>query len=76
MFYIIAYCFVLLIYICCPLLAKLVILGLNFFIPDPLPAIDEIIMVIGLFSKLETLVEHFWKIVAILVIVIGIIIIF
>ena len=35
----------LLIFIACPLLGKLVLLALNVIIPDPLPCIDEIVMI-------------------------------
>lgn len=59
MLLIIVYVMVLIIYMACPLLGKLVIMGLNFFIPDPLPAIDEVVMVIGFLSNLGKVVEYF-----------------
>lgn len=47
----------LLIFIACPLIGKLILLALNVAVPDPLPYIDEIVMVgstIGnLFRTLE-----------------------
>ena len=81
MFYILMYGFVLLVYMACPLLGKLIIMGLNFFIPDPLPVVDEVIMAIGFLGSLvrsaEFIVEH-WKsilvIIIIVIIVAGIII--
>ena len=35
-----------------PLPVQLILMGLNFFIPDPIPFLDEIIMVGGVLSKL------------------------
>lgn len=48
-----------------PLPVQLVLMGLNFLIPDPIPFLDEIIMVGGVLSKLYWLdnieyeIEHF-----------------
>jgi hypothetical protein len=44
------YGIVLLVYFCCPQYMKLVILVANIFLPDAVPAIDEILMVVGLFA--------------------------
>ena len=56
------------IFVACPLIGKLILLGLNAFIPDPLPYIDEIVMIgstagniFGVFSKLESLFDFIWE---------------
>ena len=56
------------IFVACPLIGKLILLGLNAFIPDPLPYIDEIVMIgstagniLGVFSKVGSLFEFIWN---------------
>lgn len=44
---ILAYIVVLIGYFCCPKYLQLIIMIINFFLPDPLPFIDEVIMVAG-----------------------------
>ena len=44
----IAYIVLLITYFCFPAHLKLVIMIINFFLPDPLPFVDEVIMVAGL----------------------------
>lgn len=39
-------------YFAAPLPVQLVLMGINFLVPDPIPYLDEIIMVGGIFSKL------------------------
>ena len=51
MLLIIGYLIVFAVYFVSPVGAKLLIMAINFFIPDPLPYIDEIIMVLGLFAN-------------------------
>lgn len=54
----------LLIFIACPLIGKLILLVLNVIVPDPLPYIDEIVMigstagnVLGAVSKADKLID-------------------
>lgn len=54
----------LLIFIACPLIGKLILLVLNVIVPDPLPYIDEIVMIgstagniLGAVSKLDKLID-------------------
>ena len=55
------------IYFCCPFPIQLLLMIGNVFIPDPIPFLDEIIMVGGIISKLYFLenlswyVHSFWK---------------
>lgn len=52
-------------YFSAPLPVQLVLMGLNILVPDPIPFLDEIIMVGGILSKLYWLdnieyeIEHF-----------------
>lgn len=39
-------------YFACPMPIQLILTGLNLFIPDPIPYLDEIIMIGGILSKL------------------------
>lgn len=39
-------------YFAAPLPVQLVLMGINFLVPDPIPYLDEIIMVGGILSKL------------------------
>ncbi len=43
---------VLIIYLCCPIIGKVILLALNTFLPDPIPFVDEIIMWLGLCMNL------------------------
>lgn len=45
---ILAYVIILIVYLFCPRYLKLVFLVVNLFIPDPLPFLDEILIVAGL----------------------------
>ena len=58
------YSIFLLIFIACPLIGKLILLALNVIVPDPLPYIDEILMigstagnVLGAVNKVNRLVD-------------------
>lgn len=55
MLFIILYGALLCIYFACPLPLRLLILAINFFIPDPIPIVDEVIMTAGIISKIATL---------------------
>lgn len=57
MLYIIGYALLLLIYACCPLVGKLLLMAVNFATPDPLPFIDEAIMVVMFIRHLAQLEE-------------------
>lgn len=46
---IIGYIVVLLVYMVCPTYVKVAVTVVNVFLPDPLPYIDEVLMVAGLF---------------------------
>lgn len=50
MIILIPYLIVLLVYFKCPKYLKAVIFVINFFMPDPLPMVDELVMVAGLLS--------------------------
>lgn len=41
-----------LVYLSCPLLIQLILMAINFYIPDPIPFLDEAIMVGGILSKM------------------------
>ena len=45
---IIAYIIVLLVYMICPAYVKVAVMVVNVFLPDPLPCVDEVLMVAGL----------------------------
>lgn len=45
---ILAYVIILIVYLFCPKYLQLVMLVVNLFIPDPLPFLDEALMVAGL----------------------------
>jgi len=47
----IAYGFLLLVYWYCPKYLKAAVFVINFFVPDPLPYIDELVMVAGLLAS-------------------------
>lgn len=46
---IIGYIVVLLVYMVCPKVVKLAVMVVNVFLPDPLPYVDEVLMVAGFF---------------------------
>lgn len=50
--FIIIYIIVFAVYFVSPLPVRLLILLINFFVPDPIPVIDEVIMIAGIISKL------------------------
>lgn len=50
------------VYFACPLPIQLLLMIGNFFIPDPIPFLDEIIMVGGIISKLYFLDNLYWNI--------------
>ena len=52
---IVAYAIVLYIYSFCPFLIQLVGFGINAMVPDPIPFLDEFIMILCMISKLEKL---------------------
>ena len=52
---IIAYVIILYVYSVCPFLIQLVGFGLNAMAPDPIPFLDEFIMILCMISKLEKL---------------------
>ena len=52
---IIAYAIVLYVYSICPFLIQLVGFGINAVVPDPIPFLDEFIMILCMLSKLEKL---------------------
>ena len=43
----------LLIYVCCPWYIQLLLMILNIFIPDPIPILDEVIMVVSTYIKIS-----------------------
>ena len=43
----------LLIYVCCPWYIQFLLMILNIFIPDPIPLLDEVIMVVSTYSKIS-----------------------
>ena len=43
----------LLIYICLPWPLQIILFAVNFFLPDPIPVLDEVIMLTSIFSKLK-----------------------
>lgn len=45
------YIVLLIVYWCCPKYLKLVATLINFFMPDPIPYVDEIVMVAGLLAS-------------------------
>lgn len=47
----IAYGILLLVYWCCPKYLKAAAFVVNFFVPDPVPYIDELVMVAGLLTS-------------------------
>ncbi len=57
MFILLTYIFFLALYLVCPFPAQLIIFLINLFVPDPVPCIDEIVMVIGLIKKWEAIEE-------------------
>lgn len=48
---------ILVIYLACPLIGKIVLLAANTFIPDPIPFVDEAIMWIGLLFHMVRVLE-------------------
>ena len=55
MILIILYVILLCVYFACPLPVRLLILAVNFFIPDPIPIVDEVLMIAGIISKIIAL---------------------
>lgn len=55
--YIIGYVLLLSIYACSPLLGKLILMVVNFSTPDPLPFIDEAIMIVMFIRHLAQISE-------------------
>ena len=51
------YIFALSFYMVLTLLGKLFVFALNFFVPDPLPYIDEIFMVFGIMKNIESIMR-------------------
>lgn len=47
----VAYIVVLLVYFICPKYLRLVIFIINLIVPDSIPAVDEVIMIAGLFTS-------------------------
>lgn len=47
----VGYIVLLIVYWCCPKYLKLVATLINFFMPDPIPCVDEIVMVAGLLAS-------------------------
>lgn len=43
------------IYFALPLWAKLIIFAVNFFVPDPIPVLDEVLMVVGVINDARKL---------------------
>ena len=43
---------ILIVYLACPIAGKIVLLIANTFIPDPIPFVDEFIMVVGLLTNI------------------------
>lgn len=56
------YTIALLLFSILPLLGKLFVFVLNFFVPDPLPYIDEVFMIISISNHIETITNIFDKI--------------
>lgn len=56
---IIAYIFVLCVYSVCPFLLQAAGFIVNVFAPDPIPFLDEFIMIACMFSKLEKIMDFF-----------------
>lgn len=46
--YLVVFC----VYFACPLPVRILIMAVNFFMPDPIPILDEVIMIAGIISKL------------------------
>ena len=40
------------VYLCCPFLLQLILMAINLSVPDPIPFLDEAIMVGGILSKM------------------------
>ena len=57
---ILIYIFFIAVFLVVPLPAKLILLGINLFVPDPIPVLDEVIMVISVAKKINTL-ESIWE---------------
>ena len=47
---IVVYLIIIIVYFCCPIYLKLVICAANIFLPDPIPCVDELLMICGLFA--------------------------
>ena len=45
------------VYMAFPIKAKIVIMLLNFFLPDPIPWVDEFIMLVGIVAKMDKAVR-------------------
>lgn len=57
---ILIYVFFIAIFLVVPLPAKLILLAINLFVPDPIPVLDEVIMAISVLKKINTL-ETVWE---------------
>lgn len=64
---ILLYIVVFIVYFACPLPGRLLIFAINFFVPDHIPVIDEVIMFAGIIAKLNIVmtvcefVQEHWK---------------
>lgn len=45
------YAIILLVYLACPQYVKLVVFIINIFLPDPIPFVDEFLMLVGFFVR-------------------------
>lgn len=45
------YLIVFIVYFCCPKFLKLIIFLVNIFLPDSIPLLDEVVMVLGLLKS-------------------------
>lgn len=63
------------IYFALPFWLQLIISIANFFIPDPIPIIDEVLMIVGMLKKLELIdsISDFLQLILGLLILIGLI---
>lgn len=56
---IVAYGIILCVYAVCPFLIQITGFAINAFVPDPIPFLDEFIMIVCMFSKLEKIMDFF-----------------
>jgi len=71
---IIFYCIFIVVFIASPLIAKLLLLVLNLFLQDPIPCIDEIIMIVSTWRNISEVIVA-WEEHKALVIIGGIVVI-